>query len=206
LAAFLAASLTACGGGSNGSATISGTVSGLAANASVTLTDNGTDTVKMSANGNFKFANSVASNASYSIVVSQQPTGQTCSVSYGSGVVDYSGDSISDVSVVCTNNALVGVVVTEGLAAGSSVTFSLTLQNDPANSYTATVTADNVTTTFANAGAAVLVPIGGLYSVAVSQQPASPAHACAFTPSATVLSASGGVVNSNPITIEFKCD
>jgi len=203
VAALLAASLAACGGSSNGSATISGTVTGLAANTSVTLTDNGSDTVTVTANGSFKFANSVPSKATYNVAVSKQPTGQTCAVSYGSGVVDYSGDGISNVSVVCTSDAQINVQVA-GLSAGNSVTLRLTLQNDPANSYNATVTT-NGTSTFTSAGATVLVPLGGLYSVTVYQQPASPSQTCVFTPTATVSSASGGVVNSSPITIEFTC-
>jgi hypothetical protein len=206
VAALLAASLAACGGSSSGSATISGTVTGLAANASVTLTDNGSDTVTVAGNGSaniaFKFANSVPSKATYNVAVSKQPTGQTCAVSYGSGVVDYSGDSISNVSVVCTSDAQINVQVA-GLLANNSVTLRLTLQNDPANSYNATVS--NGTSTFTSAGATVLVPLGGLYSVTVYQQPTSPSQTCVFTPTGTVTSASGGVVNSSPITIDFTC-
>lgn len=194
----LAALLAACGGSSNGNASIGGTVTGLAPNASVTLTDNGADTLTVTANGSFKFANSVASKASYNVAVSKQPVGQTCAVSYGSGVIDYSGDNISKVGVICSNNAQVGVAVT-GLNAGSSVTLRLTLQNDPANSYTTTVTANGVTNTFNSAGSTVLVPLGGLYSVTVATQPTS--QSCIVTGT----NASGGIVDSSPITVEFSC-
>jgi hypothetical protein len=67
------------------SGTVSGTVSGLAG--TVVLRDNGTDSLAVSAAGPFSFATPLALGASYNVTVAVQPTGQTCTVANGSGVL-----------------------------------------------------------------------------------------------------------------------
>jgi hypothetical protein len=80
---------------------IFGTVSGLASGKSVTLLDtNNADTVTVSANGSFVFPTALAAGFAYSVTVSVNPSGQTCSVSNASGVVAGSG-TIAPVVVVC---------------------------------------------------------------------------------------------------------
>lgn len=200
--AGLAVLLAGCGGSSSSDATISGTVSGLAANASVVLTNNGTESITVSSNGSFSFAHSVASQASYSVQVTTQPAGQSCSVSYGSGVVDYSGDSIKNVTVVCSNDAPI-FVETSGLASGNSVVFSLTQQNDPATLIKTTVSADGVATPFTGSSGAVVLPLGSSYAVAIEAQPAT--QVCSYSTAAGATPPSGGVVNSSAITVVFVC-
>jgi hypothetical protein len=97
-----------CNGSSSGTTffTISGTLSGLAATTSVTLLDNGTDQITLSANGSFTFPTPLATGESYTVTVLTQPSGGTCTVGNSTGTVSTSG--VNGVSVTCT----VPVVVT----------------------------------------------------------------------------------------------
>ncbi len=80
---------------------VGGTVSGLAANVVLTLQNNGADTTQITANGRFQFATPVAQGASYAVMVSAQPSGQTCSVANASGVMG-NGD-VSTVGITCVS-------------------------------------------------------------------------------------------------------
>src|SRR5437867_3943892 len=87
------------GGGTTTTYTVSGTLSGLASGAQVVLNDNGGDARTVSGNGSFTFATAIAANGSYSVTVATQPSGQTCTVSAGSG----SGlaANVTNVAVAC---------------------------------------------------------------------------------------------------------
>ena len=77
---------------------IGGTVSGLAG--SVTLA-NGitlTEIVTVSANGSFTFPTRVVNGSAYAVMVTTQPSGQTCSVVNGSG-------SVASASPVCASES-----------------------------------------------------------------------------------------------------
>jgi len=85
--------------------TVGGTLSGLAG--SVTLQNNGADDFIASTDGPFSFATALADSSAYAVTVLNQPTvrtttGQTCTVSGGSGTI--SGANVSSVSVSCVNN------------------------------------------------------------------------------------------------------
>ena len=87
--------------------TVFGYVSGLASGTTVTLVDQLTDfdfappaTLPVSANGAFTFPALVVVGNVYDVVVSKQPTGQTCSVANGSGTIPAKG-SIAAVLVTC---------------------------------------------------------------------------------------------------------
>jgi Kelch motif/Galactose oxidase, central domain len=80
--------------------TIGGTVSGLAGGATLSLQNNGGDTLTVSANGIFTFATGSATGAAYAVTISAQPSGQTCAVSGGSGTVGTA--NIGNVAVSCT--------------------------------------------------------------------------------------------------------
>ena len=74
---------------------IGGTVSGLSG--SVVL-QSGLQSLTVTANGSFAFSSSLATGALYSVYVNNQPVGQTCSVTNGSGAVgtiDVTGVSVS---------------------------------------------------------------------------------------------------------------
>ena len=83
--------------------TIGGTVTGLNTGGSVTLLDNGADALKVTANGEFTFTTALASGASYDVTVSVQPTGETCTVTGGSGKV--ASANIANVTVSCSSSS-----------------------------------------------------------------------------------------------------
>lgn len=109
LAALL---LTACGGGGGGGYngggpppptmySIGGTVTGLSASG-LTLDDNGGDTLTVSSGAStFTFATKVQSGGAYAVTVASQPTGETCTVSSGSGTASA---NVTSVAIACAAN------------------------------------------------------------------------------------------------------
>src|SRR5215469_12506396 len=103
--------LTACGGGGGGgyggggggmTYTIGGTVTGLT-QSGLTLDDNGGDTLAVASGATtFTFATKLQNGANYAVTVASQPTGETCTVSAGSGMVP--GANVTAVAVACTAN------------------------------------------------------------------------------------------------------
>jgi hypothetical protein len=89
------------GGGSPATATysIGGTLSGLAAGATVSVNDNGTDPLTLAADGSFTFLTALSSGSAYSVTVAQQPADQTCTIIDASGTVGSA--NISNVAVTC---------------------------------------------------------------------------------------------------------
>ncbi len=88
---------------------VGGTVTGLASGNSVTLQNNGTDDLNISANGLFSFPNALPAPATnYAVTVLNQPTtpNQTCTVDNASGTV--TNTDINDVVVSC--NAIPTIV------------------------------------------------------------------------------------------------
>jgi len=196
----IAAILGGCGGSNAGNASIGGTVTGLAAGATVSLSNNGGTSIAVP-NGNFTFSGTIASGDGYNVVVTAQPTGQTCQVTYGSGVINYAGTNVANVTVNCTANVPIGVSVT-GLAATNTVTFNLILQNNP-NDVTA-LPVTGVTNSTVTGNFTTTLPLGTVYAVTVAAQPTSPAQVCAVS-SSSPASASGGVVSTVPIVVDFTC-
>ena len=66
---------------------VSVTVSGLISGASVTVLDNGADSLTFQSNATQQFAVKLAVNAAYSVTVSSQPTLEACTVTGGSGQI-----------------------------------------------------------------------------------------------------------------------
>jgi len=104
--ALTAIGLASCGG--SGSTvpfpvTVGGAVSGLAGSGLV-LTDNGTDSLNVSASGSFVFATKVQNGEAFSVQVQSQPAQptQTCVVANGTGTA--SATDVTDVAVSCTTN------------------------------------------------------------------------------------------------------
>jgi len=82
--------------------TIGGSVSGLEPGASVSVQNNGGDTLVRSATGDFAFPYEIAQGSPYAVAISAQPDplfGQTCEVFQGSGVV--AGANVATVRVIC---------------------------------------------------------------------------------------------------------
>src|SRR5713101_267549 len=160
------------GGGGTGPFTIGGTVSGLAAGASMTLQNNGTENLLVSANGSFAFKTAIAANQPYLVTVSQPPTTppQTCTVAAGTGTATA---TVTTVVVTCTTGTqAIGVTVADLSGTG------LVLHN---GTEFLTITGTTTTSQFKTA-----IPFGQTYNVTVSTQPINPAQTCIVTnPSGT---------------------
>ena len=104
-----------------GSYTIGGTITGLTAGG--LMLANGADTVSPAANAtSFVFPTPLASGANYSVTVSAQPSGLTCTVTNGSGTV--ASSDVTNVQVACsptsTQTFVPLVVMPAGLAGATS--------------------------------------------------------------------------------------
>ena len=159
--------------------TIGGTVTGLTGSGLV-LTTNGF-TLPVSANGNFTFATGINSGVSYSVAVGTQPSGETCSVSNGSGMVTA---NVTNVAVTCTSGYTIGGTVYNLTGTG------LVLKNNLGNNLTVSGSG-TVSFTFSNT-----VASGGAYSVTVSTQPAGQ--------SCTVTNGSGAAT-ANITNVQVGC-
>lgn len=86
----------------NAGCTISGTISGLTGTGLV-LTDSNAGTTSTISPGatNFMLPTAINTGTSYTVTVQTQPTGQTCTVSNGSGTAPA---NVTSVLVTCTNN------------------------------------------------------------------------------------------------------
>jgi N-acetylneuraminic acid mutarotase len=80
--------------------TVGGTLSGLGSGLSVTLLNNGGNSLVRNANGAFTFTTPLATGAAYAVTVGTQPTGQTCTVTNGTGTI--AAVDITSVGVACT--------------------------------------------------------------------------------------------------------
>ena len=69
----------------------------------VVLQDNGGDNLSVGANGTFTFATALVGGAAYSVTVKTNPSGQSCTVSNGSGTVGSA--NVTNVAVSCANAA-----------------------------------------------------------------------------------------------------
>jgi hypothetical protein len=128
--AFLSLNCAACAaavalagcGGTGEDASIGGTLSGLASGLNVTLEDNATSSLVVTSDGNFQFGALLPTGASYDVTVATQPTGETCTVTNGSGTVP-SDTNVTNVAVTCAvTSSITGTL--SGLAAGAAVTLS----------------------------------------------------------------------------------
>jgi hypothetical protein len=173
--ALLAILVAACTG--NNLTSVGGTLSGLNTGASVTLQNNGDDTLTLTANGAFHFPTVVPGGSTYSVTVLTQPAGQTCSVTDGSGTLDPQGDPVDTVVVTCTTTSSLGGTVS-GLAAGTSVT----LANGT------TLLPVDVNGAFAFPGT---LPVGTAYDVTVAVQPAG--QTCVVTNGTGTIAAGGSL-------------
>jgi hypothetical protein len=157
---------------------IGGTVSGLTSTGLV-LQDNGGTSLSVSANGTFTFANSVASSAAYSVSVLTEPTGQSCTVSNGSGTASA---NVTNVQVSCSNVYTIG-----GTVAGLTGT-GLMLQDNGGNNLPVGA---NGAFTFSDA-----VASGATYSVSVLAQPTG--QSCA-------ISNGSGIASANVTNVQVAC-
>lgn len=85
---------------------VGGTVSGLTASGLV-LQNNGVDDLPVAADGPFTFATELEDAAPYAVTVSVQPTGQTCSVTDGGGVI--AAADVTNVAVTCVDDVILPI-------------------------------------------------------------------------------------------------
>ena len=89
--------------------TIGGNISGLDVGASVSLQNNGGDTLVRSSDGAFAFLTPLIDESAYAVTVSAQPAAafdQTCQVQLGSGTI--AGANVTTVQVLCQDNQIFG--------------------------------------------------------------------------------------------------
>ncbi|HUL93669.1 MAG TPA: FG-GAP repeat protein [Burkholderiales bacterium] len=152
--AALALLLASCAKPTSYNYTVGGTVSGLSG-AGLVLRNNGSDNLAVSTSGAFTFSKTVKKDAGYSVTVSAQPTGQTCTVTNGSGTVQ---SNVTNVAVGCVSDGFTVGGAVSGLAGTG-----LVLQNNGGNSLP--VSASGAFTFSAPVAA------GGAFSVTVLTQP-----------------------------------
>ncbi len=165
---------------------VGGSVSGLNSGASLTLLNNGSNSLALSANGTFTFSTKWADASTYTVTVATQPMGQTCTVSNASGTI--SGANVTHVSVACVSNPVTTYSV-GGSVSGLNSGASLTLLNNGANPLVlSTNGAFNFSTKLADATT---------YTVTVATQPVG--QTC------TLSNASGTLSGANVTTIGVTC-
>jgi hypothetical protein len=192
----LAVSVSACGGGGGGGSTtsganssggngqtpsrsIGGTVAGLSG--TVSLQNNGGDTINVSANGAFRFATPLAVGQSYQVTIASKPGNQQCVVNAGSGVV--ASADISNVAVVCTTDKFTIGGAVSGLAG------TIVLQNNSADNLTLSANG--------NFSFPTLLADGSAYRVTIATQPAG--QLC------SVASGTGSIASSNVTAVAVTC-
>jgi N-acetylneuraminic acid mutarotase/ribosomal protein S11 len=181
--------LAACGGdsisGGTGSTpiTVGGTVTGLATGASVELQNNGSNTATVTANGSYTFTSALINGASYDVTISQQPAGENCAVSNGTGTVG--ATRVANILVTCTpDNYTIG-----GSLAGLLSGRTLVLQDNGGNS-----------TTLSASGSfrfSTPVPSGANYAVTIMSKPVG--QSCAVT------NGSGTLAAANITNVSISC-
>ena len=130
LATLAALLIAGCGGGGSGepSFSIGGTVVGLGSGRQVVLLSGAGTQTTLSANGNFRFPDALPLGSRYNLSVQQQPLNQTCTVSNGSDTVGIKAN-VSNITVVCADNAATLGGTLSGLPAGTTLTIASTPQS-----------------------------------------------------------------------------
>jgi hypothetical protein len=83
---------------------VGGTISGMNSGLQITLSDNGSDTVTVSADGTFSFPTALKPGSAYAIAIGTAPNGEQCSILNASGSV--SNADVTTITVSCESPAL----------------------------------------------------------------------------------------------------
>ena len=164
--------------------TIGGTLSGLTPGALLSLFNNGADQLNLATNGAFAFRLGLLPGAAYNVTIAAQPTGETCTVSNGSGTVGTS--NVTTVSVSCKANP---TFIIGGTVSGLNTGASVTLLDNATDSLTVST---NGTFTFKTA-----LATGAGYDVTIASQPSN--ETC------TITNASGTVASANVSNVSVSC-
>ena len=82
---------------------VGGTISGL--EGTLTLQNNGTDDLTVTATGTFTFETGLGCDSEYSVTVLEQPLGQTCVINAGVGQIgNAAGSNVVGVEIACTDD------------------------------------------------------------------------------------------------------
>ena len=165
-----------------GQFSIRGTVFGLTG-AGLVLQNNGGNDLPISAAGAFVFGNRLIDGATYSVVVSAQPSGQNCIVRNATGTIR--GGDASNVEVACTSNGFTIGGSATGLT-GSGLTLRLNGGNDLS-------IVGNGPFAFP-----ATLPAGAGYAISIRTQPANPAQEC-------TIGNGSGTVAANVTNITVNC-
>jgi hypothetical protein len=170
----------------HGSYEVGGTLSGLIG--SVTLEDNAGNTLTVTANGAFAFSSALVSGASYGVTVSTQPSGETCTVSGGSGIVG--NGNVTSIAVNCTASGQAPLLTIGGTVSGwLPGPGTLTLQDAVAGTVSV-----NSTGSFAFPNP---VAAGTSYNVRIQSQP--------VRVPCTISNGTGSSFNSDITSIAVEC-
>jgi NHL repeat len=168
---------------SNQSNVLSGSITGLSQSGLILA--NGSDTLTVSAGSPGFSLSAVAVGASYNVLVQANPTGETCSVSDGTGTMP--AGAVTDIAVTCSANTYTVGGVVSGLTRPGLVLMD--------NSGDPTSVAINATQFTMQTGLAV----GASYDVTVAQQPYGILLAC------NPINASGSAT-SDVTSIAIQCN
>ena len=156
---------------------VGGTVTGLTDR--LTLLNNGTD-LTTSTDGDFIFSDPVATGSPYAVTVKTHPTGMTCTVNDGTGIMG--SENVTDVEVTCSDNEYTVGGTISGLVG------TVTLLNN-----------DNNPTSISSNGPfrfSTLIAEGSEYDVSVKTQPAN--QTCS-------VSGRTGVITANVNNVNVTC-
>lgn len=167
---------------SDRSYTVGGTISGLSASGLVLA--NGTDTLAVSAGASsFTLPTAVAYSSPYAVLVQTQPSGLTCTVSSGSGIMGT--DAVTTVAVHCAANTYTIGGTVSGLTSSG-----LVLLDNGADATTINANATQFTMTSGETA-------GSSYAITVQTQPTG--ETC------SVASATGTVGSANVGNVVVTC-
>jgi len=166
----LAVLLASCGGGGGGggsmpapaTVTVGGTVAGLAGSGLI-LSNDGGNSLAVSASGAFTFTAALSSGASYQVTVAAQPSypAQTCSVANGAGTTGAA--NVTNVTVTCTNQPVASAQL--GLTAQGAVLSWSDVGATSNNVYLSTSPDCDVTSIASCPGGAKLTAVTSPYTV-----------------------------------------
>ncbi|MFN7097462.1 MAG: hypothetical protein ACK4PR_07890, partial [Gammaproteobacteria bacterium] len=119
--------------------TVGGTISGLSG--TVVLLNNGSDASTNSSNGPFTFSTPVAEGSPYNVTVGTQPSGQTCTVTNGSGIMGSS--NVTNVFVTCTPDSTTLAISVSNLALSQTGYTEYGVSGTPSSGVARTITITN---------------------------------------------------------------
>jgi len=180
----------------NGNYTVGGTVTGLEGD--LELLNNGEDPILISSDGAFTFSKTLTTGAAYEVTVGEQPSGQTCTVTNGTGTMEKS--NITNVSVNCEGGEGFTVSGTLSGLVGGKIFIQLFVQTSEGIESTSVETSSDGSFTFSGA-----YPPGTLYFVEVESTTVSNQQCIVGNETGTIeeVNITDVTVTCSPILILF---